>query len=86
MWEDVDKVSFEDIVPEHDHECFNWNMGHWSVDYNVWSKLFYCTDYDLEEFGQWLWENVPFEYRPNHEYNYLERIVTVVKDVVSGDK
>lgn len=86
LWEEVDKISFESIVPEHDHECFNWDVNHWSVDYNVWSKLFYGIDYDLGDFGQWLWENVPFEYMPNHEYHYLERIITVVKDVVSGGK
>lgn len=83
LWDNIDILDFESIVPEHDHECFNWDMDHWSVDYNAWSKLFYSSDvYDLEEFNQWLWENVEFQYEPNHQYNYLCRIVEVVKRVL----
>ena len=83
LWDSVDAIDFESIVPEHDHECFNWDMDHWSVDYNIWSKLFYDTDHTLSEFEQWLWENIEFEYENNYEYDYLYRIVEVVKDVLT---
>lgn len=83
LWNAIDTLDFESIIPEHDHECFNWDMDHWSVDYNAWSKLFYSRDvYDLEEFNQWLWDNIEFQYEPNHQYNYLCRIVEVVKRVL----
>tara|TARA_R110002012_G_scaffold49804_5_gene128920 strand:- start:30085 stop:30594 length:510 start_codon:yes stop_codon:yes gene_type:complete len=53
LWNAIDTLDLESIIPEHDHECFNWGMDHWSVDYNAWSKLFYSRDvYDLEEFNQ----------------------------------
>ena len=39
-------------------------------------------EYYKEEFQQWLWDNVPFQYEPNHEYEYLSRIVAVVKEVL----
>ena len=83
LWNAIDTLDFESIIPEHDHECFNWDMDHWSVDYNAWSKLFYSRDvYDLGEFNQWLWDNIEFQYEPNHQYNYLCRIVEVVKRVL----
>ena len=84
LWNNIDTLDFESIVPEHDHECFNWDMDHWSVDYNIWVKLFndYGEDNTLSEFNQWLWDNVEFQYEPNHQYNYLCRIVGVVKKVL----
>ena len=83
LWSAIDTLDFESVVPEHDHECFNWDMDHWSVDYNAWSKLFYSRGvYDLVEFNQWLWDNIEFQYEPNHQYNYLCRIVEVVKRVL----
>lgn len=83
LWNNIDTLDFESIVPEHDHECFNWDVDHWSVDYNIWRKLFYgFNNYDLGEFNQWLWGNIEFQYEPNHQYNYLCRIVEVVKKVL----
>ena len=85
-WEGADVIDMIGIVPEHDHECFNWNIEHWSVEGRVWKPIFagYCMDdeYYKEEFQQWLWDNVPFQYEPNHEYEYLSRIVAVVKEVL----
>lgn len=89
LWNEVDNVSFEDIIPEHDHECFSWNIEHYSVDNSIWRLLF---DYKYElldesgKFQQWLWDNVPFVYERNHEYDYLCRIVGVVKKVLSGEE
>lgn len=83
LWNNIDTLDFESIVPEHDHECFNWDMDHWSVDYDIWRKLFYNhMDYSLSEFNQWLWDSIEFQYEPNHQYNYLCRIVEVVKKVL----
>lgn len=88
LWQEVDNIRFEDIVPEYDHESFSWKVDHWSVRYEVWKELFY---YDChytsrsEEFQQWLWDNVPFVYERNHEYDYLCRIVEVVKKVLSEE-
>lgn len=84
LWNSIDTLDFESIVPEHDHECFSWNLEHWSVDPEVWSKLFrhgYGGDI-LADFEQWLWDNIEFQYEPNHQYNYLCRIVEVVKKVL----
>lgn len=89
-WESVDEIDMVDIAPEHDHECFNWNIEHWSVKEEIWKPIFggYCSDdeYYKEEFQQWLWDNVPFEYEPNHEYEYLCRIVEVVKKVLEDKR
>tara|TARA_R100000541_G_C1897352_1_gene83929 strand:- start:3415 stop:4038 length:624 start_codon:yes stop_codon:yes gene_type:complete len=85
-WDEVDIINMYCVAPEHDHECFNWDVGHCSVDPNIWKPIFggYCMDdeYYKEEFQQWLWDNVPFEYEPNYEYKYLCRIVEVVKKVL----
>ncbi len=85
-WDEIDNIGMEDISPEHDHECFNWNIEHWSVEGRVWKPIFagYCMDdeYYKEEFQQWLWDNVPFEYEPNHNYNYLCQIVEVVRKAI----
>ncbi len=85
-WDEVDNIDMEVISPEHDHECFNWNVDHWTVESSAWKVLFggygIGDEYYEEEFSQWLWENVPFEYEPNHNYNYLCRIVEVVRKVI----
>lgn len=85
-WESVESIDMEAIAPEHDHECFGWSVDHWTVESSVWKPLFggSCGDDDYyeEDFSQWLWENVPFEYEPNYEYKYLCRIVEVVKKVL----
>ncbi len=84
-WNEIDNIDMEAISPEHDHECFGWSVDHWTVDSDVWKPLFgdrMDDDYYEGEFAQWLWDNVPFEYEPNHKYNYLCRIVKVVRQVI----
>ena len=88
LWDHLYHVKFENVIPEHDHECFSWNIGRWDFMSTCWKDLFYYEDvYDekSEEFQQWLWDNVPFVYERNHEYDYLCRIVEVVKKVLSED-
>jgi len=88
LWDHLDHVRFENVIPEHDHECFSWNIDSWNFISEYWSKLFYYENYwssESEEFQQWLWDNVPFVYERNHEYDYLCRIVEVVKKVLSED-
>ncbi len=89
-WESVDSIDMVAIAPEHEHECFDWNIENWSVEERVWKHIFggYCMDgeYYKEEFSQWLWDNVPFEYEPNYDYKYLCRIVEVVKKVLEDKR
>lgn len=89
LWEELENINFEQIVPEYDHECFSWKLDHYTVNTTIWNMLF---DYDCiiedksEDFQYWLWENVPFVYERNHEYDYLCRIVEVVKKVLSEEE
>lgn len=88
LWDHLNYIRFSEIVPEHDHECFSWNISHWMFSSTAWHDLFYYEDvFDekSEDFQQWLWGNVPFVYERNHEYGYLCRIVEVVKKVLSED-
>ena len=84
-WDEIDNIDMEAISPEHDHECFGWSVDHWTVESSAWKPLFGgCMDDDYYEgeFSQWLWDNIEFQYEPNHQYNYLCRIVEVVKKVL----
>jgi len=88
LWDHLDHIKFENVIPEYDHECFSWNIDSWNFRSEYWSKLFhYESDWisESEDFQYWLWENVPFVYERNHEYDYLCRIVEVVKKVLSED-
>lgn len=82
-WQGTEAIDFESICPEYDHESFNWDLEHFSVDCVMLRELFGyvgCdSEYYLDGFEQWLWDNVPFIYERNHEYYYLCRIVEVVK-------
>ncbi len=89
LWNHLDYIRFYNVIPEHDHECFSWNIDSWDFISEYWSKLFHYENYwsgESEEFQYWLWENVPFVYERNHEYDYLCRIVEVVKKVLSEEE
>lgn len=88
LWDEIEEINFSKVIPEHDHECFSWEINHWTVSSTLWSELFYYEDTifsQSEEFQQWLWDNVPFVYERNHEYDYLCRIMEVVKKVLSEE-
>lgn len=80
IWNECSQVDLEEIEPDHPYD--SWHIfDDWRVTSCDW-KIIWS---DQEDFDDWMCNNVPEEYEPNYEYQYLSRIVEVVKKVLSEE-
>lgn len=69
-------IDLESIAPEHHYD--HWKMDHWSMCESSWERVFY----DKDCFNEWCYDNVRDIYEENHNYVYLGRIVTAVREAI----
>lgn len=76
VYDEADSICLRDIAPEHTYDT--WDLDHWSMCEKSWEQVFYSKD----DFNEWCYDNIHDIYEPNREWNYLARIVKVVKEAV----
>lgn len=69
--------NLDDIAPEHPYDNWKLDISIWNSE-DEWRDVFY----DNEDFTDWMINHCPEIYITNGKYEYLHRIVTVVKDVI----
>lgn len=79
VYDECVEVSLDQIAPEHPYDC--WNFEHYSMTEGSWEEVFY----DKEFFTEWMENKVPPVFMVNHEYEYLYRIISVVRGVINGE-
>lgn len=76
VYDQCEGLNLSDIAPQHPYD--DWKMDHWSLCESSWE----CIFYDKDCFNEWCYDNVRDIYEENHDYVYLGRIVTAVREAI----
>ncbi len=78
VYDECIQVDLQSIAPKHPYDM--WSFEHYSMTEGSWEEVFSDTDF----FSEWMENHVPDIYETNHEYGYLCRIVSAVKEAITG--
>ncbi|AUR89287.1 hypothetical protein NVP1121O_259 [Vibrio phage 1.121.O._10N.286.46.C4] len=71
-------ICLEDVMPKHLYD--SWNIKYFMMCESSWEEVFYSED----GFNEWCTDTVTDIYKDNPDYVYLYRVVSAVREAITG--